>query len=99
MASEYMFSEERRAKATLAIKVAEMLIESLKAKDGNMKEGKYAKQFHQGYMAGVALGVGSVATYIENARIDETVGDILNGLQSELAKGLNLLNNEVETYT
>ncbi len=98
-AVDFIFNEDQRGKAAMSILLIEMMIESLKAKDGNMKDGKYLQSFHDGYLAGVALGAGAVTTYIEKARITETTGDILSDLKTELLQGMKMLKDEVGTYT
>lgn len=97
--ADFIFNEEQRGKAAMSTLLIEMMIESLKSKDGNMRDGKYLQSFHDGYLAGVALGAGAVTTYIEKVRINETTGDILSTLKSELLQGMKMLKDEVGTYT
>lgn len=99
MESDFIFDEDRRKKAVSANILLEILIENLKAKDGYIKDGKYLQSFYDGMLAGLAVGAGAINITIEHTRINESTGDIILGIRSDLLNGLKLLKEQVETYT
>lgn len=84
---EYLFSEERRLKASKILEKANTVLNKMRDEGPSLENEVFAK----GVAYGVSIAIGAVAISIEETRVNETTEDVVNDLLLAFSRALMMV--------